>query len=635
MANINLSLTDGFSLSDELPFTPGSSGWLPGWLMRKLNPIGGTTAGMQFNYQMKITVHKGSGTDSATDVYCNGHCRDDFGDIRWTRGGGLNLLDYWIESVVSGDKAVFWVEVPFVPKSPGTVDARMYYDKSDAASLSNGDATFIFFDDFAGTTINTNKWTVLGGYHSQNEVLKATDGPSNWTDSGIISNSSFARPFVLEFKMRCTAIGSPYTASIFGTFSSSPPIYDNQKDGWDEYNSGTYPYQMTLYENHSSVWTQNNYWSLNTWYKLKIVVKSSGITGFIDDSQKYDGSGGSTSPLYIGNSNYDGNQEWDDVRVRKYASPEPAWGAWGAQDIYEALTDAFSLADALSLLKSRALLLALTDTLALADVATVLRAKLVVLLDAFTHADLIAALRARRLEVTDPHTLADITSTQETYYRTLTSAFTLADVALTQETYLRTLTDAHTLADAVAALRARRLVVADPYALADTASTQEAYYRALTDAYGLADIVSTLRSRRLALADAFALADLLSTLRARRLTPADGYGLADLTSFQEVYHRVLTDAYTLADPAATLLARRMVLTDGFTLADTLSESEAYYRALADAYYHADPLQTRETYYRALADAYALADTALARRNPVLLAKLLLKLIRLVDLEGGF
>ena len=68
--------------------------WLTGWTYRKKQTITGTIAGVQTNYQMKMTVHKGTGTDTATDVYLGTNVRDDFGDVRWTKDDGTTLMDY-------------------------------------------------------------------------------------------------------------------------------------------------------------------------------------------------------------------------------------------------------------------------------------------------------------------------------------------------------------------------------------------------------------------------------------------------------------------------------------------------------------------------------------------------------------
>jgi intein/homing endonuclease len=49
-----------------------------------INPASGAGT----NYQVRIVAHYGSGVDSGPDVYLNGKCRTDFGDIRFTRSDG-------------------------------------------------------------------------------------------------------------------------------------------------------------------------------------------------------------------------------------------------------------------------------------------------------------------------------------------------------------------------------------------------------------------------------------------------------------------------------------------------------------------------------------------------------------------
>jgi len=136
--------------------------YLPGWSYRKQKTISGTTAGAQTNYQMKLTIYNTSGTDTPGVVYLNGSARSDFGDLRFTKSDGVTLLDYWIESYTSGVSAVVWVEVDSIPASPGTVDIYLYYGNPSATSASNGAATFAFFDDFNGDSIDTSKWNTSG-----------------------------------------------------------------------------------------------------------------------------------------------------------------------------------------------------------------------------------------------------------------------------------------------------------------------------------------------------------------------------------------------------------------------------------------------------------------------------------------
>ncbi len=61
---------------------------------RKSHVIYGA-AGAGTNYQIRIKVHYGSGTDNGEDVYLNHNSRIDFGDVRFVDDDGTTELDYW------------------------------------------------------------------------------------------------------------------------------------------------------------------------------------------------------------------------------------------------------------------------------------------------------------------------------------------------------------------------------------------------------------------------------------------------------------------------------------------------------------------------------------------------------------
>lgn len=148
--------------------------WLGGFSYRKSHVIQ-NTVGAGANYQIKINVCYGSGTDVGDTVYLNGSCKSDFGDVRFTGHDGETELDYWLEEKNDSDTAVFWVEVGD-DLTRSEVRIFVYYGNSLASTTSDGDATFIFFDDFSGLSINPNKWldsgscTVSGGIVSLNGV---------------------------------------------------------------------------------------------------------------------------------------------------------------------------------------------------------------------------------------------------------------------------------------------------------------------------------------------------------------------------------------------------------------------------------------------------------------------------------
>jgi hypothetical protein len=120
--------------------------YLTGWLYRK----GLVTKNISFsitNYQVKLLVGE-SYMAAGADVVCDGFCASDFRDLRFTTADGVTLLDYWIESITGttpNQLATIWVELDFI----NTVDTifYMYYGNPAATAVSNGDNTFLWFDD--------------------------------------------------------------------------------------------------------------------------------------------------------------------------------------------------------------------------------------------------------------------------------------------------------------------------------------------------------------------------------------------------------------------------------------------------------------------------------------------------------
>ena len=133
------------------------TGWLSGWSKCDEHNLTGSS-GAGTNYQVRIVVHYGAGTNNSEHVYCNSLCKTDFGDIRFTSGGGTTLLDYWVQTQVDSNYAVVWVEVSANLNINQMI--CFYYGNASATTLSNGANTFLFFEDFEGSTLDTNKWIV-------------------------------------------------------------------------------------------------------------------------------------------------------------------------------------------------------------------------------------------------------------------------------------------------------------------------------------------------------------------------------------------------------------------------------------------------------------------------------------------
>ena len=694
MAAINLSLVDGFSLSDELPFTPGSSGWLPGWLYRKKITVDNTKIDANLTDFPVAVILTSSNFDFSK-------ARSDGYDIRFTRSGGLNLLKYERERHDSANlKAEYHIKAPFVFGAIDT-DFYIYSGKSDAAD--GADPTAVWDSNFGGvwhlkedpsgtapqmldSTANDNDGTSHNAMTSGDSVDAKIgkgldfDGIDDAIKIPHSTSTNLFDNFTAEAWIKIPSGTTQTPKGIFNKFYTYPPVWTYQ--GWAIIlDTDTNKFGVMR---GNGTWANSGYhyptqtYTLTNWHHVVLRRESGTMTLYVDGlaTDLSVGLGMTTHAqrAAIGCQYGTGdtapadpsgflNGIIDEVRlsavVRSAAWVKATYNSgngtlvnYGVGEIYEALTDAHSLADAFlrvpfiqtfltdahsladAFLRVPFIRTFLTDAYSFADVMAKRGTYYRTLTDAYGLADIISTLRSRRLTLIDAHSLADAFLRVPFIQTFLTDAYSFADVMAKRGTYYRTLTDAYALADPITALRAKLLVLADAYSLADVAtllrarivslldaygygevlSTQEAYYRTLTDAYSLADALSTLRSRRLVLADAHALADLLSTLRARRLTLADGHYLADLTSFQEVYYRTLTDAHSLAD--------------------ILGRQEVYYRFLTDAYTLADAWYKIAFIQTFLTDAYSLADMRSLIKNPIMLQRLISKLIQLIDLQGG-
>ena len=99
----------------------------------------------------------------------------DGSDIRFsTSSGNINTtsLKYWIEQWNADGKTTIWVKIP-VLKARNANSIYMYYGNANASAVSNGSATFLFFDDFEDGNYQ-KKWdnVSIGEVKEQNGLLK-------------------------------------------------------------------------------------------------------------------------------------------------------------------------------------------------------------------------------------------------------------------------------------------------------------------------------------------------------------------------------------------------------------------------------------------------------------------------------
>jgi hypothetical protein len=256
--------------------------------------------------------------------------RDDYADLRFTNAAGT-ALDYWQEN----DSKV-WVESDAVTGIPNTAAGTTfyeYYGNPSQTSASNIANTFVFGDDFDDGSISD--WTATGS----GTTLEAS--PTRKASGGYSLHQQYVSAYGTIYKSipaQTTTFVAEWNqlhyAANSGLCIGNGTLYGDYNGGWVSSYSGT---GKVLY--YADAGDQNLLsYTLDKWYHIKELINptSQNIKVYVDNSAAlYDGDmrGNITTfntvnmPVYTSGF----NTYVDDVRIRKYISPEPSVGTTGAE----------------------------------------------------------------------------------------------------------------------------------------------------------------------------------------------------------------------------------------------------------------------------------------------------------------
>jgi hypothetical protein len=303
-------------------------------------------SGAGTNYQVKVKVHYGSGTDSGSNVYLNGKCRTDFGDVRFTDDDGSTLLDYWMESKVDSDYAIFWVEVADdLSTDPATI--YIYYGNATATTTSNGPNTFpMLFCDGTGTF--TDLWTeeqVNGNADYYNNELRTqvtTGGSGNYGRAKKTNYIAYPVWLTLAYSEVEKSGWAANVRRVIGFIKDGATWYDSYSGQPNDgirliYLTTTsleimvYAAGLTKYDTTFTVGSGNNkiqiYYNPST-TAFKVVVDGTTLV----DTTITDGPTGLNYRPFFQCYYYLEDYFADDIYCRKYVDPEPAHGSWGSEE---------------------------------------------------------------------------------------------------------------------------------------------------------------------------------------------------------------------------------------------------------------------------------------------------------------
>lgn len=303
------TLSQGGRLNQQGYVSSKQSGPYPQWRYKALIKI--TNSVPTTNYQHKLTLTWRPGM------------RADFRDIRFAQTNGKKC-DYWIESYTPRSSAVVWIEVP----TAGQRWLNLYYGNSRAASESNGNNTFDFFDDFTTNTVGT-KWTLSGSNHQiTGGVLQSKYYDTSAIPKYLKSTTAYnPNTHALRIRHKSTTtsdeveiIGLYYSDTRWGAVAINP--YNGAGDrawDWAVYSDGA-PWGTTGGDGTLSV---NTYYIIDlykpsaTTYGIKI--NNAALNTVSCSNQDSDHNVGFCA--WGSTSNYNFITDW--VIVRKYTATEP------------------------------------------------------------------------------------------------------------------------------------------------------------------------------------------------------------------------------------------------------------------------------------------------------------------------
>ena len=264
----------------------------------KEHTISGSVDGPLTGYQIKMNIHRGTGTDNGADVYLNDNSLNWPNDIRFTDSAS-NILSYWVEQSDDNTAGV-WVKVNSIPTSGTTI--KLYYGNANSTNMSDGSNTFVAFEDFTDDTRRTSAWTEnYGGASSYVSVhtfekrgYHIQQSSSSSRGAGIVLTSPLNAPTVCTVTLSDVSEASSYAPPRIVTkigYGSSEYLFGcwsgQVQGGYDTLPGHVYQIRWTdgstannvqLYENGNLLVTGNGDFSSGQ-HKPGLAVRTSSSMG--------------------------------------------------------------------------------------------------------------------------------------------------------------------------------------------------------------------------------------------------------------------------------------------------------------------------------------------------------------------
>ena len=276
------------------------------------------------------------------NVNAEAHVASSFNDIRFTKSDGTTTLPYYIESI-SGTTPNQLATARVKLDSVGTSETTfyMYYGKADALAGSSGADTFIFFDDFSGDSLDTDKWDAqaFGSNAVSSGYLRVWNTTSGSNPIGVITDGAVVNPS--SGNIAIDAVGYKRTdAGSQDWFAPLGIYYDLNNQCWLGPDGETNK-KWRIYKRVASEWTlfanAVGVWAFDTEYRLTFTINEGTINGYYNGNLIATGTYSVNQDHKICYFKYDGtnhnlSEYVSTIFARKFYVTEPVIVSWGNEE---------------------------------------------------------------------------------------------------------------------------------------------------------------------------------------------------------------------------------------------------------------------------------------------------------------
>lgn len=134
----------------------------PGWQFYRAISVDNTSGQELTDYQVLVELN-------TAELVAAGSLQPNGQDLRVYLASDCTPLAFWGDSLGLNDNTRIFVKVPTVAAG-ATAELQLYYGRPQAETGADGDATFMFFDDFNTDEVDTTKWEAIGEFAQFNTV---------------------------------------------------------------------------------------------------------------------------------------------------------------------------------------------------------------------------------------------------------------------------------------------------------------------------------------------------------------------------------------------------------------------------------------------------------------------------------